>query len=212
MKSITIISTNTTCFKPWIPRNSKVLLCPKTCSRKPTTATTTVRASLQDSQPPNTSQQQQQLNLSVLRFTLGHPTHPSLVLFSIHIHTCHTHTCALVSLLLFIHWLVWFFFFFVYCFRDTWVGWVLLAQMDWLWLCFASALKSLPWFWFCHCYTSPACKKLIFFLNCILLYFPFFHSVKLTYLVCTKKTHLFGQIYFWSWLKYNILFLQLVSI
>ncbi|XP_061348857.1 protein COFACTOR ASSEMBLY OF COMPLEX C SUBUNIT B CCB2, chloroplastic isoform X2 [Gastrolobium bilobum] len=55
-----------TCFKPWVP--SKVL-CPKTSFRK---FPQIVRASLQDSKPPNTSQQQQ-LNLSVLRFTLGIP-------------------------------------------------------------------------------------------------------------------------------------------
>lgn len=114
MKSITIISTNTTCFKPWIPCNSKVLLlCPKTCSRKPTTATTTVRASLQDSQPPNTSQQQQQLNLSVLRFTLGHPTHPSPLLFSnTHSHVSHSHVCA--CLFVAFHSLIGMVFFFFY--------------------------------------------------------------------------------------------------
>ncbi|XP_057421438.1 protein COFACTOR ASSEMBLY OF COMPLEX C SUBUNIT B CCB2, chloroplastic-like isoform X1 [Lotus japonicus] len=54
------------CFKPCVP--SKVLY-PRTSSTK---FTTMVRASLQDPQPPNTSQQQQ-LNLSVLRFTLGIP-------------------------------------------------------------------------------------------------------------------------------------------
>ncbi|KAJ1433702.1 Cofactor assembly of complex C subunit B, CCB2/CCB4 [Sesbania bispinosa] len=60
MNSISII-----CSKPWIQFPSH----PTTTFRK---SSTIVRASLQDSQPPNTSQQQQ-LNLSVLRFTLGIP-------------------------------------------------------------------------------------------------------------------------------------------
>ncbi|XP_073220354.1 protein COFACTOR ASSEMBLY OF COMPLEX C SUBUNIT B CCB2, chloroplastic isoform X2 [Cicer arietinum] len=64
MNSVTIIS-----FKPWIPRN---VLFPKIHSTQK--STTIVRANLQDSQPPPNSivtNQQQQLNLSVLRFTLG---------------------------------------------------------------------------------------------------------------------------------------------
>ncbi|XP_027923177.1 protein COFACTOR ASSEMBLY OF COMPLEX C SUBUNIT B CCB2, chloroplastic isoform X2 [Vigna unguiculata] len=57
----------TICFKPCIPFPVQ---CPKTCFRK-FPLTTIPRSSLQDSQPPNSTQQQ--LNLSVLRFTLGIP-------------------------------------------------------------------------------------------------------------------------------------------
>ncbi|KAK7314968.1 hypothetical protein VNO77_33500 [Canavalia gladiata] len=60
-------SINIACFKPSIPSP----LLPKTRFRK---FPPTLRATLQDnSQPPNSNQQQQQLNLSVLRFTLGIP-------------------------------------------------------------------------------------------------------------------------------------------
>ncbi|CAJ1952648.1 unnamed protein product [Sphenostylis stenocarpa] len=61
-------SIATICFKPCVPSPK---LCPKTSFRK-FPLTTIPRSSLQDSQPPN-STQQQQLNLSVLRFTLGIP-------------------------------------------------------------------------------------------------------------------------------------------
>ncbi|KAL2334616.1 hypothetical protein Fmac_015829 [Flemingia macrophylla] len=56
------------CFKPFIVPSQ--ILCPKTSFRK--FPLTIPRSSLQDSQPPN-STNQQQLNLSVLRFTLGIP-------------------------------------------------------------------------------------------------------------------------------------------
>ncbi|KAG2384855.1 hypothetical protein LR48_Vigan10g084100 [Vigna angularis] len=58
----------TICFKPCIPFPVQ---SPKTSFRK--FPLTIPRSSLQDSQPPNSTQQQQQLNLSVLRFTLGIP-------------------------------------------------------------------------------------------------------------------------------------------
>ncbi|XP_027358494.1 protein COFACTOR ASSEMBLY OF COMPLEX C SUBUNIT B CCB2, chloroplastic isoform X2 [Abrus precatorius] len=59
--------TSLVCFQPWIPSS---VLYPKTSFRK---FPLSLRASLQDSRPPNSTQQQQQLNLSVLRFTLGIP-------------------------------------------------------------------------------------------------------------------------------------------
>lgn len=138
------------CFKPCVP--SKVLY-PRTSSTK---FTTMVRASLQDPQPPNTSQQQQ-LNLSVLRFTLG-------LSLSLYAHTW----CKGAFVTLFSHWYLG-----CFCFRDTWVWWILLAQMDWLWLWFAFALKSLSWFWLSHCYTSTACKRRFLrkILNVIFLFF-----------------------------------------
>ncbi|KAK2421371.1 protein COFACTOR ASSEMBLY OF COMPLEX C SUBUNIT B CCB2, chloroplastic [Trifolium repens] len=63
MNSMTTIS-----LKPCLPRNK--LLYPKTLYTK---STIVVRSNLQPPNSTNTTQQQQQLNLSVLRFTLGIP-------------------------------------------------------------------------------------------------------------------------------------------
>ncbi|OIV98922.1 hypothetical protein TanjilG_07357 [Lupinus angustifolius] len=60
---------NIICLKPCIP--SHHMLCPNKTTFTKKYSSTTLRASLQDSQPPNSTQQQ--LNLSVLRFTLGIP-------------------------------------------------------------------------------------------------------------------------------------------
>lgn len=89
-------SINIICFKPWIPRNYSYnykVVCPKrTCYRKSTKIT--VHASLQDSQSPNNTTQQQNLNLSVLRFTLGIASLTSLYTL--------THVCKFEVVLFFI--------------------------------------------------------------------------------------------------------------
>ncbi|KAE9621020.1 putative cofactor assembly of complex C subunit B, CCB2/CCB4 [Lupinus albus] len=60
---------NIICLKPCIPYHH--MFCPNKTTFTKKYPSTTLHASLQDSQPPNSTQHQ--LNLSVLRFTLGIP-------------------------------------------------------------------------------------------------------------------------------------------
>lgn len=56
--------------------------------------------------------------------------------------------------------------------RDSWVGWVLLTQMDWLWIWFTSSIESLCWFEFsCSHHPSTVSKQTQFSGNAFVLLF-----------------------------------------
>lgn len=125
-------------FNPIIRLKMQVIP-PQFPAKKTTTKSFSISARLQN-------QQQQQLNLSVLRFTLGISL---CILLSMIIDWCmymvYDLSCAVYVGLL--------------GFRDTWVGRVLLAQMDWLRVWFASDSEPFRGFWFCYYHSSSACDS-----------------------------------------------------
>lgn len=127
--------SNALCLNPLVQLKIKII--PPRFPAKKSTKSVSISARLQNSQTPS-NQQEQQLNLSVLRFTLG---------LSLSRWTCVCFSCVLSNLGL------------CPCFRDTWVWRVLLAQMDRVRVWFASDSQPFRGFRFCNYHSSTACER-----------------------------------------------------
>lgn len=124
-------------FNPLIPLKMHVIH-PQFPAKKTTTKPFSISARLQN-------HQQQQLNLSVLRFTLGISLCIYFLIYDWCIYIVSNLSFAVSVGLL--------------GFRDTWVGRVLLTQMDWLRVWFASGSEPFRGFGFCYCHSSSACEQ-----------------------------------------------------
>lgn len=116
---------------------------PKFRAKKRTTKFSAVSARLDNSKANSTDPQ---LNLSVLRFTLGNSIYLSLY-FSITLWDVYRW---------WVYWTI------GWC-RNSWAGRVLLTQMDRIRVWFAFARE--PFCWFCFTYASSACKQIKSFSN-----------------------------------------------